>query len=176
MTFFYFDVSGQSAHIKVKKRHRLLFLTPPSRSLPVLQPTTLGQLGDDRISDQLSHQFDLRNVRWNNAGVESWACVGTNENTVNVSYLLSCVGFAEGSLINEEEEDKLYWCSPTIGTTDVGNWFKSLISHYTAANAEGQCSFWCNVCEAERQTSRSKPRLNQYLKEWAEEQPVPMPN
>ncbi|KAJ7825734.1 hypothetical protein B0H14DRAFT_2596327 [Mycena olivaceomarginata] len=35
---------------------------PSSRSLPVLQPTTLGQLGDDRISDQLSHQFDLMNL------------------------------------------------------------------------------------------------------------------
>ncbi|KAJ7320684.1 hypothetical protein DFH08DRAFT_818950 [Mycena albidolilacea] len=46
----------------------------------VLQPTTLGQLGDDCISDQLSHQFDLKSVRGNDSGVESLACVGIGEN------------------------------------------------------------------------------------------------
>jgi hypothetical protein len=61
----------------------------------LLQPTTLGQLGDDRISDQLSHQFDLKSVRRNDSGVESLACVGIDENWVNVLYFLSCVGIAE---------------------------------------------------------------------------------
>ncbi|KAJ7883864.1 hypothetical protein B0H14DRAFT_2564635 [Mycena olivaceomarginata] len=48
----------------------------------LLQPTTLGQLGDDRISDQLSHQFDLKSVRRNDSGVESLACVGIDENWI----------------------------------------------------------------------------------------------
>ncbi|KAJ7674274.1 hypothetical protein B0H14DRAFT_3178191 [Mycena olivaceomarginata] len=64
----------------------------------VLQLTTLGQLGDDGIIDQLSHQFDLKSVRGNDSGVESLACVGIDENRVNVSYFLRCVGIAEGTL------------------------------------------------------------------------------
>ncbi|KAJ7850392.1 hypothetical protein B0H14DRAFT_2581993 [Mycena olivaceomarginata] len=63
----------------------------------VLQPTTLGQLGDDRISDQLSHQFDLKSVRGSGSGVESLACVGIDENRVNVSDFLSCVGITEAA-------------------------------------------------------------------------------
>jgi hypothetical protein len=41
-------------------------------------------------------------------------------------------------------------------------------------NVEGQCSDWRNVCGAERQTSWSKPRLNQHLEDQEEEQLVLM--
>jgi hypothetical protein len=73
MTFFYFDVSGQSAHIKVKNVICFYFSLFAFEPFPSGAPTTLGQLGNDRISDQLSHQFDLRSVRGNSAGVESLA-------------------------------------------------------------------------------------------------------
>ncbi|KAJ6613028.1 hypothetical protein B0H10DRAFT_1951827 [Mycena sp. CBHHK59/15] len=36
----------------------------------------VGQLGDDRISDQVSHQFNLKSVQGNDSGVESLAGVG----------------------------------------------------------------------------------------------------
>ena len=42
--------------------------------------TTLGQIGHDHIGDQLSHQFNMKNVRGNNFGVASLACVGIDEN------------------------------------------------------------------------------------------------
>ncbi|KAJ7320947.1 hypothetical protein DFH08DRAFT_1034034 [Mycena albidolilacea] len=79
-----------------------LKLTVNYKSSPrgrVLQPTTLGQLGDHRISDQLSHQFDLKSVQGNDSGVESLACVGIDENPVNLWDFLSCVGYVEGSLV-----------------------------------------------------------------------------
>jgi hypothetical protein len=36
--------------------------------------TTPGQLGDDRISDQVSHQFNLKTVQGDESGIESLAC------------------------------------------------------------------------------------------------------
>ena len=40
----------------------------------------LSQLGHDHIGSQLSHQFNLKNVRGNDFGVASLACVGIDEN------------------------------------------------------------------------------------------------
>ncbi|KAJ7346149.1 Fungalysin metallopeptidase-domain-containing protein [Mycena albidolilacea] len=65
----------------------------------VRRPTTLGQLGDDRIGDQLSHQFDLKSVRGNNSGVKSLACVGIDENRMNgaSSFVKPCEYSPKGS-------------------------------------------------------------------------------
>ncbi|KAJ7818592.1 hypothetical protein B0H14DRAFT_2601168 [Mycena olivaceomarginata] len=99
------------------------------RSLWVLQPTALGQLGDDRISDQLSHQFDLRSVRWNNAGVESLACVGTNGNTVCCRVAVS--GFREPpeDAAMNREQNQLLSVNTMVFHAFAHRWACQLIYH-----------------------------------------------
>ncbi|KAJ7315178.1 hypothetical protein DFH08DRAFT_820777 [Mycena albidolilacea] len=67
----------------------------------LLQPTTLGQLGDDRISDQLSHQFDSKSVRRNDSGVESLAYVAIDENWGASVRTLRCMHICQSKLWGE---------------------------------------------------------------------------